>query len=137
MNELGKELTRNFDTKAWIQRLVAAIKNSVDEQMRAVDSSLSTMIREGVEQLIGRLKTDVELKSDINQKIMNIVGELLTRHHHRIGELVEENILRLSPEAIKEQFKARTYDDMQWIRVNGAIAGFAIGIVIGLIRLLF
>ncbi|NUM79224.1 DUF445 domain-containing protein [bacterium] len=137
VNELGRGLIQNVDTEAWIQRMIQNIRNNFDDQIRSDESVLNKMIREGIERLIGRLKSDAELKSEINRKILNLVGELLARHHHRIGEMVEENILRLSPEAIKEQFKSRTYDDMQWIRVNGAVAGFAIGIVIGLIRALF
>lgn len=137
MDELGKEFVQNVDVEVWIQKLVAQIRQNVDEQIRNPDSTLSRIIRDGIEQLIGRLKSDSELQSEINQKILTLVGELLAHHHHRIGELVEENILRLSPEAIKEQFKSRTYDDMQWIRVNGAVAGFVVGIVIGVIRILF
>ena len=84
--------------------------------------------------VINKLKNDSEWKTGINQKVIAVVGEIVSKNHYKIGELVEKNLSALSPDEIKNQFKARTYDDMQWIRVNGAVAGFMIGLIIGTVR---
>lgn len=69
--------------------------------------------------------------------IQEQIANLIERNHPLIGKLVRENIDKLSNESLIELLEEKVGSDLQWIRVNGAICGFAIGIVLGLVQLAF
>ncbi len=134
VDQLGNDLMEDWNFDTWIKKVLATIQKYLKEQISDSQSRLHRAVQAWLEEVIGRLKNDAEWKTNINQKVIAVVGEIISKNHHKIGELVEKNLSELSPEEIKNQFKARTYDDMQWIRVNGAVAGFVIGLIIGTVR---
>ncbi|MGE6256671.1 DUF445 domain-containing protein [Heyndrickxia sporothermodurans] len=57
-------------------------------------------------------------------------------NHSKIGKLVQENLDKLDDEMLIDMIENNVGKDLQWIRVNGAICGFIIGICITGIKLL-
>ncbi len=108
------------------------VRQWVDRQRDRSASALRDFVRHLSNYLMGKLRSDWNIP--FNRRVRSMIGDLLARHHDEIARIVEDNLNQLSPDQIKEQFKARTYDDMQWIRVNGAVAGFFIGLIIGIVR---
>jgi len=136
LDELGRSVLESLGMDTWVKKIISIFVQNLNAQRDSESSMLYQNLESAASSLTEELKSDAELNARINDNVRTLVGELIDRNHHKIGELVEHNLNSLSPEQIKEQFKARTYDDMQWIRVNGAVAGFAIGIVIGVVRTL-
>ena len=58
---------------------------------------------------------------------------MIEQNHDRIGTFVKENIDRLDNDQLVELIEDKVGQDLQWIRVNGALCGFLIGIVLQLI----
>jgi len=56
------------------------------------------------------------------------------KNHGLIGQLVKENADKLDNETLIEMVEEHVGKDLQWIRVNGAVCGFAIGLVLGTIQ---
>jgi uncharacterized membrane-anchored protein YjiN (DUF445 family) len=54
------------------------------------------------------------------------------RHHHEIGLTVRENLEALETGALVAQIEERVGADLQFIRLNGAVVGGLIGLVLGL-----
>ncbi|SEC15184.1 DUF445 domain-containing protein [Paenibacillus sp. GP183] len=65
-----------------------------------------------------------------------IIG-YLEQNHSKIGQLVQENLDKLDNETLIEMMEDKIGGDIQWIRVNGAICGFFIGLALAGIKLLF
>jgi uncharacterized membrane-anchored protein YjiN (DUF445 family) len=61
---------------------------------------------------------------------------LVEANHYRIGRLVKENLDRMDNASLVSMLEEKIGQDLQWIRVNGALCGFVIGIVLSLIQLL-
>lgn len=118
----------------WVSRLVDQLRDHLPPKGPDDESPLESVIGHWIDETVVRLRSDASWKSGLNDRFIAATGELLAQHHQKIAELVADNIRRLSPAEIREQFRSRTYDDMQWIRVNGAVAGFVIGLGIGLVR---
>lgn len=144
LGEGGKEADE-FDSMAsgileaipvdrWVERVVTQVRDFLDAQKINEESPLHRMMDEWIEEAVHHLRTNPSWKKSVNERIIGAAGELMASHHDKIADIVTENLRKLSPDQIKEQFRSRTYDDMQWIRVNGAVAGFAIGILIGTVR---
>jgi uncharacterized membrane-anchored protein YjiN (DUF445 family) len=57
-------------------------------------------------------------------------------NHGKIGPLVRDNIDKLDDAQLIEMFEEKVGKDLQWIRVNGAVCGFLIGVLLGAVKLL-
>ena len=64
------------------------------------------------------------------------IAAFIDRNHSKIGILVKENIDKLDNETLIYLIENNVGKDLQWIRVNGAVCGFAIGIILTIIRVL-
>ena len=54
----------------------------------------------------------------------------LWKNHSKIGKLVQENLDKLDDKTLIEMIENNVGKDLQWIRVNGAVCGFMIGLVL-------
>ena len=52
------------------------------------------------------------------------------KNHSKIGKLVQENLDKLDDKTLIEMIENNVGKDLQWIRVNGAVCGFMIGLVL-------
>ncbi|MGG2092682.1 DUF445 domain-containing protein [Bacillus sp. S13(2024)] len=79
---------------------------------------------------MNKIKEDavtVERMEDWLQKqIVNVVES----NHSKIGKLVQENLDKLDDKTLIEMIENNVGKDLQWIRVNGAVCGFMIGLVL-------
>ena len=55
---------------------------------------------------------------------------LIEKNHSKIGKLVQENLDKLDDKTLIEMIENNVGKDLQWIRVNGAVCGFMIGLVL-------
>lgn len=60
----------------------------------------------------------------------------IENNHDAIGRLVKENADKLGDAELIAMMEEHVGKDLQWIRVNGAVCGFAIGIVLGSLQVL-
>ena len=62
--------------------------------------------------------------------IQKQITVLVENNHSQIGNLVQENLDKLDNETLIDMMENNIGKDLQWIRVNGAVCGFIIGIVL-------
>ncbi len=90
---------------------------------------------------ITKALTDLKGNSDRIEQIENWLQKqaniLVDKNHSKIGKLVEENLAKLDEKTLIDMLENNVGKDLQWIRVNGAICGFLIGLVLVGVRTLF
>ncbi|GGG77468.1 DUF445 domain-containing protein [Paenibacillus radicis (ex Gao et al. 2016)] len=84
----------------------------------------------GVRYLTDRAKEKEELLQQWERSILDYAVHFIERNHYRIGMLVRDNLDKMDDKALVEMLEQKIGNDLQWIRVNGAICGFAVGIVL-------
>jgi uncharacterized membrane-anchored protein YjiN (DUF445 family) len=136
LDEFIHEVAEETDYNDFVDMISRKVTALLREQRNQNDGFIYRQVKQWADDIIDGLRNNSEWKKILNEKTLTVIGEIINRNHHLIGEMVEKNLSSLSPDQIKEQFRARTYGDMQWIRVNGAVAGFVIGLVIGVIRVI-
>ncbi|MFC3749389.1 DUF445 domain-containing protein [Paenibacillus sp. GCM10012306] len=57
-------------------------------------------------------------------------------NHYRIGLLVKENLDSMDDASLVNMLEEKVGKDLQWIRVNGALCGFVVGLVLTVIQLI-
>jgi uncharacterized membrane-anchored protein YjiN (DUF445 family) len=68
-------------------------------------------------------------------RLLAYLIELVEANHFRIGQLVKENLDQMNDVTLVRMLEHKVGKDLQWIRVNGALCGFVVGIVLSLIQL--
>ncbi|MFE6586903.1 DUF445 family protein, partial [Bacillus mobilis] len=75
-------------------------------------------------------KEDEQTVQKIEEWLQKQVVTLVEKNHSKIGKLVQENLDKLDDKTLIEMIENNVGKDLQWIRVNGAVCGFMIGLVL-------
>jgi uncharacterized membrane-anchored protein YjiN (DUF445 family) len=83
-----------------------------------------------LESILLRTSRDEEMILKLETFIDAQLSEFIDSHHESIGRLVRENIDRFDTVTLIRMIEGKVGNDLQWIRVNGAICGFAVGVAL-------
>ncbi|KIL34146.1 hypothetical protein SD71_20885 [Cohnella kolymensis] len=85
--------------------------------------------------IVRKLNEHPEQAAAWEDRLTDYVVRLVEANHYRIGKLVKENLEQMDDATLVRMLEEKVGKDLQWIRVNGALCGFAVGIVLSLIQL--
>ena len=60
---------------------------------------------------------------------------VINRYHQQVGRLVRENLAVYTNEHLVTFIESRVGDDLQMIRINGALVGGLVGVLLHLVNL--
>ncbi len=103
------------------------------EQPSFYDEYILPIIRNSLTEIRTNHARIEQLETWIKKQISIFVD----KNHSKIGKLVEENLEKLDTETLIYMIETNLGKDLQWIRVNGAVCGFLIGLVLVGIKALF
>ncbi|PCD84922.1 hypothetical protein CNQ87_11395 [Lysinibacillus fusiformis] len=86
-----------------------------------------------IQNFINSIKTPEKMES-IEHWIQKQILHYLDKNHSKIGVLVKENLEKLDNETLITMMENNIGKDLQWIRVNGSICGFFIGIILTILK---
>ncbi|MFJ8265748.1 DUF445 domain-containing protein [Peribacillus asahii] len=88
--------------------------------------------------LMNRILDNIQENStNIDYWIQKQIAVLVENNHSQIGNLVQENLDKLDNETLVDMIENNIGKELQWIRVNGAVCGFVIGIFLTGVQALF
>ena len=102
------------------------------EKDNFVDETVTPIVK----RFIIEIKEDEEKVKAIESWLHAKIAGLIERNHSKIGKLVRENLDKLDTETLIDMMENNVGKDLQWIRVNGAVCGFLIGIGLTIFKLL-
>ncbi|MBD5800119.1 hypothetical protein BHU24_20600 [Bacillus pseudomycoides] len=79
---------------------------------------------------MNKVKEDPVTVQKIEGWLQKQIVNLVENNHSKIGKLVQENLDKLDDQTLIEMIENNVGKDLQWIRVNGAVCGFMIGLVL-------
>ncbi|MEK4577882.1 MULTISPECIES: DUF445 family protein [Bacillus] len=79
---------------------------------------------------MNKIKGDELAVQKIEDWLQKQVVTIVEKNHSKIGKLVQENLDKLDDKTLIEMIENNVGKDLQWIRVNGAVCGFMIGLVL-------
>ncbi|MEM5626587.1 DUF445 domain-containing protein [Bacillus wiedmannii] len=79
---------------------------------------------------MNKIKEEEQIVQKIEEWLQKQVVTLVEKNHSKIGKLVQENLDKLDDKTLIEMIENNVGKDLQWIRVNGAVCGFMIGLVL-------
>ncbi|WIY62810.1 DUF445 domain-containing protein [Bacillus arachidis] len=79
---------------------------------------------------MNKVKEDPVTVRKMENWLQKQIVNLVEKNHSKIGKLVQENLDKLDDKTLIEMIENNVGKDLQWIRVNGAVCGFMIGLVL-------
>ncbi|WP_278321537.1 DUF445 family protein [Clostridium beijerinckii] len=134
IDEYKMRLGSNVELNNFTIKILDELKNIILGYVK--EDYIRNNILPMLSNLIDNISEDIDLINKLEQQIQERVSGYINSNHENIGRLVRDNIERLDTETLIKLIEERVGDDLQWIRINGAICGFCVGLVLGIIRVL-
>lgn len=136
LDQWKQDMQDKFDLSATLQTFLEQTRERLLAYIHT-ESYVADVAIPAIEQTIGRLKADEAQIERIETFIQDKLAGWIEDNHHKIGILIEENINKYDNETLIALIEDKIGSDLQWIRVNGAICGFIIGLTLAAIHLMF
>ncbi|GAB3661412.1 DUF445 family protein [Echinicola sediminis] len=136
LNGLKHKLAENAASYPIIQGILAKFKTSITAQLSQSDSPVVEVIKRNLDKVLLELETDPSMQKRMDSWIKDSIEQLVVNYHHEIGEMVRMSLSRLNDLELVGQIEEKVGNDLQYIRLNGALVGGFVGLVIALFRLL-
>lgn len=113
------------------------LRRQLEDDLAARESPLSALVDRRLRSAILEWLDDPERRTSFDQWIRTMSHDLLERHHHQIGRTVRDYLDTLKDEELVERIEARIGADLQFIRLNGAVIGGLVGVLLALLHRFF
>lgn len=137
LDKLKWKLMEGEHVNHLILDLLTRLKTSFSDQLSSDDTAFSRILHRNILRLAKELQGDDATQNQLDEWLKKTVTELLEKHHDEIGNMVRSSLLKLDDKGLVAQIQEKVGDDLQYIRLNGAVVGGLVGIVIALLRIVF
>ncbi|MGJ8522348.1 hypothetical protein R84981_001033 [Carnimonas sp. R-84981] len=137
--ERGKwQLYNTFIEKRGIGGWLSFGKRWAEARINDEQSLLNRWIDGGIDHLMQRYLIEPQARQRFDERVRGWAGDLIDAHPGAVGSIVSESLSEANmPTAqLVATIEDKVGPDLQWIRVNGALVGGAVALVIGLVRAL-
>jgi uncharacterized membrane-anchored protein YjiN (DUF445 family) len=132
---LRQAVLESLESTPIVRDMLAQLRARLDHDLAEPDGYLAGLIDRQLRAGIVELLDDRQRKDTFDQWVRRTAQDLLRRHHHQIGVTVRENLEALETDALVRQIEDRVGADLQFIRLNGAVVGGLIGLLLAALRL--
>jgi uncharacterized membrane-anchored protein YjiN (DUF445 family) len=80
--------------------------------------------------VLNKIKETPAYMDNVENWLQRQIVQLVENNHSKIGKLVQENLNKFDDETLISMMENNVGKDLQWIRVNGAVCGFIIGLLL-------
>lgn len=128
--------TQHSDWEKVIQNLLTGFKQTIGQQLEHDETPFMQFVIFKLNKVILELESDIEVQEKVNLWIKDTVSQLITQFHGEIGNMVRNSLSKLDNEELVAQIEEKVGSDLQYIRLNGAVVGGLVGILIALAKLI-
>lgn len=136
INNLKKKFIENADAQGIIRDILIRFKSTFRDQLQDNDTPFMTLLIGNLRRLLDELQSEKTAQQSIDRWMRETVTQLIDKYHHEIGNMVRSSLWKLDDAALVAQIQGKVGDDLQYIRLNGAVVGGLAGILIALLNLL-
>jgi uncharacterized membrane-anchored protein YjiN (DUF445 family) len=89
-------------------------------------------------EILADLQSDTLARENIDGWMKDTITGLAEKYHHTIGDMIRTSLNpeKLDDRGLVNQIEEKVGDDLQFIRLNGAVVGGIAGLLLGIIRFL-
>jgi len=136
MARVRRALGESLDVAAIVEDALAWTAERLARELADPASPLSGLVERELVDGIRLALADPRRRASFDEWVRTTALGLVARHHDQIGLTVRENLDALDTASLVDRIEARVGDDLQYVRLNGALVGGLIGLGIAALRLL-
>lgn len=122
---LGYDALLQFIDESW-----HSVKQWLLTDLGRAESDIRAYLDAALAGLGETLRTDPEFVALLQRGVQDFVIDLATRHRDRIGELVTATVSNWSVVHMVDTIEREVGTDLQFIRINGAVVGGLVGLIL-------
>ena len=92
-------------------------------------------MRRFLNERLAEFASDLSAQEKLNAWVRETAVELVRKRHAYIGEMVRGSLEKLRDIDLAAQIEGKVGSDLQYIRLNGAIVGAAVGAFLAIFRI--
>ena len=127
--------TENADAEKMIQKLLVNFKQTLTEQLVNDETPLMQFVISKLNAILSDLEQNPETQANVNRWIKDTISNLIAEFHGEIGNMVRDSLVKLDNKELVDQIEDKVGNDLQYIRLNGAVVGGLVGILIAVVKL--
>ncbi len=137
-NSFKERVIGEADLQKVVGKMMGELKGTVSAQLDELGSPFRQVVHKYVGIVLAGLKSDEELQAKIDKAIKEAIIMFIDKNHAVIGDMVRTSLDpgRLSDRQMVAEIEEKVGDDLQFIRLNGAVVGWFIGLMLGTIKTL-
>jgi uncharacterized membrane-anchored protein YjiN (DUF445 family) len=130
-------LLQSLEAGPLVRDVLVRLRRELEYQLGEPTSALARLIDRRLQAGIIEVLDDPDRRATFDRWVRATADELLRRHHHQIGLTIRENLEALDTGTLVAMIEARVGNDLQFIRLNGAVVGGLVGLVLATAHWLF
>jgi len=127
-------LVESLETGTVVRAGLEHLRAQLERDLADPTSPLATLVDRKLGTGLVELMDDPGRRVRFDEWVRDTARTLLERHHHQIGLTVREHLEALETEALVARIEGRVGDDLQFIRLNGAVVGGLIGLALAVLH---
>jgi uncharacterized membrane-anchored protein YjiN (DUF445 family) len=132
VEQLRQALLESLEARPIIAALPMQLRQQLAEDLVSPAGFLSPFMERHLRSGIVDALQEPQRRAIVDQWVRTTIDDLLRRHHHYIGLTVCEHLDALDTTTLIAQIEARVGTDLQFIRLNGALVGGLVGLLLAL-----
>jgi uncharacterized membrane-anchored protein YjiN (DUF445 family) len=106
------------------------LKRTLDRQVDAAEQGAPGGLERGLSALASAALDDEALLAKIDEWIIGAVLRIVDQHRHEVGQLISHTVSAWDPDETSRRIELQIGRDLQFIRINGALVGGMVGLVL-------
>ncbi|MBR9974336.1 MAG: DUF445 domain-containing protein [Bacteroidetes bacterium] len=117
-----------------LRQPVERLRTWLIEDLARDDSVIILQLGQALDRALERFGKDAAAQERVDSWMKHKIAALIDQYHGEIGMMVQRNLEKLDNAQLVRQIEEKAGDDLQFIRVNGAIVGGLVGAAIFLLN---
>lgn len=134
VQNLKRNLMLHKGTQSIIRQGLKGTKESIQQHLSNTETTFMRFLLGQTQQYIQELLEDSQSMDELDRWLKTTLSNLLNTYHPEIGNIVRESLEKLDNQGLMEQIRDKVGNDLQYIRLNGAVVGGLVGLIIALVR---
>lgn len=134
VNQWRDTLAKQADLSPLIHTMVSRLHQTLQDQLATREGHLAQIIEQWLLGQLNDMAADVNKQAQIDQWVRERVPGMVARYSHLIGDVVRGKLTAAADEQWIADIEDNVGDDLQYIRLNGAVVGFGVGLMLATAR---
>ena len=136
LEKLQAALIHGTDAREILQRALRRLSDTIEKEFQKSGSDLNNLMCRTFHDGLDIFRADISAQEKTDRWVTEFALELMEKRHEMIGQMVRGSLEKLSDLDLVGQIEEKVGQDLQYIRLNGAIVGGLAGAVLAIMKLL-